>query len=478
MMKHPIVIYKVVAGIAFVVLASVQFFLLFNMYRMEDEHYYAIEKQKLHDVYEPVIRNDKLYPGAVQIIDKHVYRYIDTLGVLYKQQQFNAFDSLSQLMCDSMFAELKAKSCGDSLVQAMKKQQGITDSLQYCLVIGNIDFAFEARKYIPVYTRGHRYPLINPAIQDTNGIRISGILKDINSKNTISSLVVSSPLARSYKMDFALHIDTPDRVWGVIKKMMSVFLLSLFSIFSVLVIFYITFRNWLKQKKLADMQTDFINNITHEFHTPLAAIMVANKSLQNEKLTEKKENVSSLTGVIGRQSDRLKKLIGQVLDISVGRMVKLNKTTLSLNDLLEDVLLDYRLNISDSSVRLDFEKHTTYDVVAVDVFYFTTMLQNIIDNGIKYNNSAPKMITVSTANTDEHVLLSIKDNGIGMSDAITRRIFDKFYRAPNWKQEPIQGLGLGLHYARQCVEAHNWKLDVKSKPEEGSEFIIFIPCQR
>jgi two-component system, OmpR family, phosphate regulon sensor histidine kinase PhoR len=478
MMKHPIVIYKIVAGIAFVVLASVQFFLLFNMYRMEDEHYYAIEKQQLHNVYEPVIRNDKLYPGAVQIIDKHVYKYIDTLGALYSQHQLGAFDSLRQIMCDSMFTELRIKSCGDSLVQAMKKHLGITDSLQYCLLIGNIDFAFEARNYIPIYTRGEKYPLINKAIQDTNGIRISGILKDINSKNTVSSLVVSSPLGRSYKMDFALHIDTPDRLWGVVKKMMPVFLLSLFSILSVLVIFYITFRNWLKQKKLADMQTDFINNITHEFHTPLSAIMVANKSLQNEKITEKKGNVVSLTGVIGRQSDRLKKLIGQVIDVSVGRMVKLNKTTLSLNDLLEDVLLDYRLNISDSSVQLNFEKHTTFDTVAVDVFYFTTMLQNIIDNGIKYNSNSPKMITVSITNTDELVLLSIKDNGIGMTEATTRRIFDKFYRAPNWKKETIQGLGLGLHYARQCVEAHNWKLDVKSKPEEGSEFIIFIPCQR
>lgn len=477
MMKHPIIIYKVVAGIAFVVLATVQFFLLFNMYRMEDEHYYAIEKQKLHDVYEPVIRNDKLYPGAVHIIDKHVYNYIDTLTVLHKQRRFGAFDTLRQVMCGSMFAELREKSCGDSLVQDMKKQLGITDSLQYCLLIGNIDFAFDARNYIPIYTRGQKYQLINRAIQDTNGIRISGKLKNINSRNSVSSLVVSSPQARSYKMDFALHIDTPDRVWGVIKKMMPVFLLSLFSIISVLVIFYITFRNWLKQKKLADMQSDFINNITHEFHTPLSAIMVANKSLQNEKITEKKENLASLTGVIGRQADRLKKLIGQVIDLSVSRMVQLNKTTLSLNNLLEDVLLDYRLNISDSSVQLNFEKHTTFDTVAVDVFYFTTMLQNIIDNGIKYNTSSPKMITILTTNTDEEVLLSIKDNGIGMTEATMRRIFDKFYRAPNWRKEPIQGLGLGLHYARQCVEAHNWKLDVKSKPEEGSEFIIFIPCQ-
>jgi hypothetical protein len=213
MMKHPIILYKIVAGIAFVVLASVQFFLLFNMYRMEDEHYYAIEKKKMHDVYEPTIRNDKLYPGAVQIIDKYVYKYIDTLGVLYKQRQMAAFDSLRQIMCDSMFAELRTSSCGDSLIHSIKKQLAITDSLQYCMLISNIDFAFDARKYVPIYTRGVTYPLINRAIQGANGIRIAGMLKNINPKNSISSLIVSSPLARSYKMDFSLHIDTPGRVW-------------------------------------------------------------------------------------------------------------------------------------------------------------------------------------------------------------------------------------------------------------------------
>lgn len=478
MMKQSIVLYKVVAAIAFVVLASVQFFLLFNMYRMEDEHYYGIEKGRMHDVYEPTIRNDKLYPGAVQIIDKHVYKYMDTLGVLYGQHRMAAFDSLRQLMCDSIFEELRAKSCGDSLIWAMKKQLAIKDSLQYCMLIRNIDFAFEARKYIPVYTGGEHAPHINKSIQESAGVRIAGTLKNINPKNSISAITVSSPMARSYKMDFALHVDTPDRLWGVIKKMMPVFLLSLFSILAVLVIFYITFRNWLNQKKVADMQTDFINNITHEFHTPLSAIMVANRSLQNEKIIEKKENVVSLTGVIGRQADRLKKLIGQVLDISVGRLVQLNKTTCSLNDLLEEVLLDYRLNISATGVQLNFEKHTILDTAAVDIFYFTTMLQNIIDNGIKYNSSSPKTITVSTSNAGEYIQLSIKDNGIGMNESTTRRIFDKFYRAPHWKKEPIQGLGLGLHYAKQCIDAHTWLLEVKSKPDEGSEFIIVIPCQQ
>src|SRR5882672_9360769 len=144
-MKYPIVLYKLVAIIAFVVIASVQFFLLFNMYRIEDEHYYAIEKQRLHDIYEPTIRNDKLYPNAVQIIDKHIYHYMDTLGVLYKQHNLPAFDSLRQEMCDSMFAELRQKSCGDSLLHVIKKQLHLPDSLQYAMLIGNIDFAFEAR---------------------------------------------------------------------------------------------------------------------------------------------------------------------------------------------------------------------------------------------------------------------------------------------------------------------------------------------
>ncbi|MBS1563295.1 MAG: hypothetical protein JST39_02850, partial [Bacteroidetes bacterium] len=324
---------------AFVVLGAVQFFLLFNMYRMEDEHYYEQEKKKLHDAYEPMIRNDKLYPGAVQIVDRHVYQYMDTLGVLYKQHRLAEFDRLSQQMCDSMFAELRAKNCGDSVMRVIKEIAQMKDSLEYVMMISDIGFAFEPREYVSIYTPNRRYPAINRSIQENDGIRIAGNLKRINTQNSISSLTVSSPLGRSYKMSFSLHVDTPGRLWAVIRKTLPVFLLSLFSIFLVLVIFFLTFRNWLKQKKVSEMQSDFINNITHEFHTPLSAIMVANKSLQNDRIAEKKENIESLTGVIGRQSVRLRTLIGQVIDVSVGRMVQLNKTSVSLNELLDDVLL-------------------------------------------------------------------------------------------------------------------------------------------
>jgi len=166
------------------------------------------------------------------------------------------------------------------------------------------------------------------------------------------------------------------------------------------------------------------------------------------------------------------------LDISVGRVVQLNRTPCSLNDLLEDVLLDYRLNISDSAVQLTYERHALRDIILVDKFYFTTMLQNIIDNGIKYNDSQPKTITVSITDDEDQVLLRVKDNGIGMSEETTKRIFDKFYRVANWKKNTVQGLGLGLHYAKQCLDAHNWKVQIKSRPEEGSEFIIFIPLYK
>ncbi|MBS1564155.1 MAG: ATP-binding protein [Bacteroidetes bacterium] len=106
------------------------------------------------------------------------------------------------------------------------------------------------------------------------------------------------------------------------------------------------------------------------------------------------------------------------------------------------------------------------------------MLQNIMDNGIKYNHSQPKFIRVWTENDEDVVTLHIKDNGIGMSEETKRKIFDKFYRIQSPRKEPIQGLGLGLHYAKQCLEAHNWKVEVKSVPDEGSEFIIFIPLYK
>jgi two-component system phosphate regulon sensor histidine kinase PhoR len=225
------------------------------------------------------------------------------------------------------------------------------------------------------------------------------------------------------------------------------------------------------------MKSDFINNITHELHTPLSAIIVANKSLQNEKIVEKKQNIRPLSDIIQRQAERLNALISQVLDIVSMDKLKLRKKEQSVHLLLEEILLDYRLQ-SAENFRLTFQKEAKKDVVPVDSFYFTTILQNILDNSIKYNTNKKKEITVSTKSDDHPLEISIRDNGIGMTTETVGHIFDKFYRQTNNLLNQTKGLGLGLYYVKQSIMAHNWKKRVESNPGNGSLFNIHIPFQK
>jgi two-component system phosphate regulon sensor histidine kinase PhoR len=223
------------------------------------------------------------------------------------------------------------------------------------------------------------------------------------------------------------------------------------------------------------MKSDFINSITHEFHTPLAAIIVANKTLQNEKIAGNPESVQPLTEVIQRQSDRLKSLIGQVLDITTMNQVALKKEPRSVHHLLDEILLDYRLRSAGNPVVLTLTKNATRDEVLLDTFWFTTALLNIFDNAIKYNRQEGKEITVTTVNDKKNILIRIADNGIGMSDETRRHLFDKFYRDTQLLTGEIKGLGLGLYYVKQAIEAHAWKIDIESKEGIGSVFTITIP---
>jgi two-component system phosphate regulon sensor histidine kinase PhoR len=251
--------------------------------------------------------------------------------------------------------------------------------------------------------------------------------------------------------------------------------LVIFSILLVVLIYFFTFKNWLKQKKLAEMQSDFVNSITHELHTPLATIIIANKNLQKDKINAQKENILSLTKIIERQSQRLKTLFERILDITTMNKFTLNKKEYILGNLLDDVLLDYRLMLSDNNIEFELNRNNDDRIVFLDRFWFTTMLFNIFENAIKYNNSNVKKVQVTVSDTKDATEIHIKDNGIGMPSATINHIFEKFYRDTNNEVKEANGLGLGLFYTRQSVEAHGWNIKVESKENEGATFIIIIP---
>ena len=472
-MKSTILLYKIISSTSFLILLCVQFFLVYNTYKLKDEHFFFSEKNLINDIYSKSIRNDKVYPGAQLIIDRYIFQNMEVLENLHKKSQAQ-FTVFKQILCDSIFKELRFKSDMDSLFLSILSHNNLNPDLQYRLVIAAMSITFSNNHYIPLYQPGVYYKLIDSAIQTPEGIFIAGTLAHPMKQNQVTSLNVSSPQDHSYQLTFCLYVDSPNRYLAILKLMKPTFALSLFSILAVVLIYFYTFRNWLKQKKIAEMKSDFVNSITHEFHTPLATIIIANKNLQNEKVLERKENIQPLTSIIERQAQRLKTLFSRVLDITLMNESTLHKKEYFLNDLLDELLLDYRLKLSDSNIEINFLKDAQDYKVMLDRFWFTTMLLNIFENAIKYNDCFIKKISVSTISKQGIAEIHISDNGIGMSPQILQHIFEKFYRSHTNNFKEVGGIGLGLFYTKQCIEAHRWQMEVKSKEGVGSEFIILM----
>ncbi|HMH23591.1 MAG TPA: HAMP domain-containing sensor histidine kinase [Puia sp.] len=472
-MKHSIVTYIIISIIAFAILSTVQFYLVYNTYELKNQRYFYAEKHAFQEAYTRSIINDKVYPGGQKIIDSFVNGNLSRLEMLYKENR-PAFDRLKRLVADSVFSALRRKEALGKFLYQVKKNKNIGDSLEYALVIKSLSILLENGNYIPIYNE-EQYRFTDPSLRTKEGIRIGGTLKNLNDQNRVSAIGVSSPRTHSYQILFSLYIDPTTRSKAIMNQMGLTFALSLFSVLIVVLLFFVTFRNWLRQKKLSNMKSDFINNITHEFNTPLTAIIVANKSLQNERIIGVRDNIPPLTDIIQRQSNRLKMLIGQVLDIVMSNKTVLNKEKYSLHDLLDEILFDYQLNVNDPDILIRLNKKASSDRLLLDKFHFTTMLLNILDNAIKYNNKQVKEISISTYNDQSSFFITIQDNGVGMTQHTLKHLFDKFYRDTTGTAEQTKGLGLGLYYVKNSIDAHNWDILVDSNPGLGSTISIISP---
>ena len=229
----------------------------------------------------------------------------------------------------------------------------------------------------------------------------------------------------------------------------------------------------------SDFISDFINTITHEFQTPLTAIIIANKTIENENQFVENKKIASLNGVIIRQTERLNVLIKQVAETSGNKAIVLKLSNNNVNELLEQILSDYQWNIQNNEVKTNLIKQTNVDLVQLDKLHFTSIILNIINNAIKYNHNKIKEVIVTTSlkQTDTFTI-SIKDNGEGMSKTVIKNMFEKFYRNPSLVTSNEPGLGLGLYYTKQCLDAHQWKYEVISEEGLGTEFIVYIPLPK
>ena len=227
----------------------------------------------------------------------------------------------------------------------------------------------------------------------------------------------------------------------------------------------------LRQKKVSEMKIDFINNMTHEFKTPVSTIMIASEALRDNEIAEDKTRVSRLANIIFEENARLGSHIERVLNIAriEKNDFKLDKKPLDVNDMISVVLDSMALKLHKCSAKTTLNLAEENTVIIADELHFSNVLYNLIDNAIKYSADVPE-ITISTLVKSGQVLIRVADKGIGMSRDQQTKIFEQFYRIPTGNLHDVKGFGLGLSYVNTIVKRLNGTISVKSEKEKGSEF--------
>lgn len=270
-----------------------------------------------------------------------------------------------------------------------------------------------------------------------------------------------------------LYIKLPERNAFLMDSLSMQISLSIIFVLIILITFFISTYIILRQKRLNEMKTDFISNMTHEFKTPIATIRLAGDSLKNDKILSNQKMRDQFIGIISQETTRLNNQVEKVLEISSldrGEM-KLKLQNHDIHAMIEEVVKTFDLPLKQRNGEISTELKADHTQYLIDKEHMMNVVSNLIDNAIKYSESEPK-ISISTYNKNKWIYIAVKDQGIGMDQATLTKVFEKFYRASDINIHNVKGFGLGLHYVKEIVSAHKGLVDVKSTPGKGSTFTI------
>jgi two-component system, OmpR family, sensor histidine kinase VicK len=281
-----------------------------------------------------------------------------------------------------------------------------------------------------------------------------------------------------FRISYEIYIDFQNRTKMILNEMRLILSLSIFTVLLVFTVFSITLRNMLKQKRLSEMKTDFINNMTHELKTPLSTISVASSSLGNRTIIQQEERVEELSHMIKKQNRHLSELIDRILDINIWErdQVRLKRQLIKTESWIGELIRAFLLKQEDPELDISLEFNVPPDSIWIDEVHMSTTVNNLLSNAVKYGHT-PCKIKVGLSEKNGFLDLSISDNGPGIKRDELKHVFEKFYRGKESKERVIKGLGLGLYYVKQITEAHGGSITVNSTSGKGAEFIIQIPVQ-
>ncbi len=278
------------------------------------------------------------------------------------------------------------------------------------------------------------------------------------------------------RQDLILSVIFPERANYVLGSMAWILGGSmLFSLF-ILATFALSLYFIIRQKKISEMKSDFINNMTHEFKTPIATISLAADTITNPKVIKDEVSIRHFISMIKKENSRMNKKVETILQIASldKKEIEFRFENVSMHSIIEHAIDTIDIQVHQRNGKINLNLEASEPVVYGDSEHLTNLVNNLLDNSIKYSPESPE-ITVKTKNSEKGLILSVEDKGIGMTKAVQSKIFERFYRQSSGNVHDVKGFGLGLNYARAIIDAHRGNITVFSEPGKGSRFDIFLP---
>lgn len=268
----------------------------------------------------------------------------------------------------------------------------------------------------------------------------------------------------------------PNETTYLFSSMRFWFILSTALILILLIYVYSIFK-LLQQKKYSELQRDFINNMTHEFKTPLASILIASKYLIEQKPIKEDKKLYTYTDIIINQGNKLNGHIEKILNIAKSDYtpLELKKESVLIVPIIEEAIENIKLKYPEAS--LSIETASTKYSIETDSFHFGNLVYNLLDNAVKYCNEKPE-IKIKITEENNCLKLEFNDNGIGINPKKISFIFDKFYRVQNEKSNEVNGFGLGLYYVKEICSLQSWKIKAENNTEKGVTLTLSIPYKK
>lgn len=275
---------------------------------------------------------------------------------------------------------------------------------------------------------------------------------------------------------YHLAVYIPGQKNLILLKMIGWLCLSALFIIVTILSYWYTIITLLRQKKLSEMKTDFVNNMTHEFKTPISTISLASEMLLKPNVYESADKTKKYASIIFDENQRLEKQVEQVLQITIldKENTKINPKEIDLHKIVQKISENFKLSVVERKGSIETVFEAKESVIIADRAHVINMISNLLDNAIKYSQKKPE-IKILSKNHKNGIMICVLDNGMGISQEHQRQIFKKLYRVPTGNLHDVKGFGIGLYYTKTMIEAHGGTISVKSEIGKGSRFELYLP---